>query len=103
MRILDTRQNLEVEVDRLAAYWAIGKAEGAIDHWKARREKGVGKAGRKIQEFLTSFKEFLGLYSGIVEAIKIPGDPFGSVAYQTLSLLLSVSHTRSTRTESATR
>lgn len=102
VEILDTRQNLEVEVDRLAAYWATARAESAINLWKAKREKGVGKAGRRIQEFLTSFKGFLNVYSGIVEVIKVPGIPFGNVAYETLSLLLTVGHSRPNPKASAT-
>ena len=54
------------------------------------RRKGGKKIGRLAQNFVQSFSDFLSVYSGIVELLKSAGQPYGAVAYETLSILLIV-------------
>jgi hypothetical protein len=44
----------------------------------------------KAQNFVRAFADFLGAYSGIVELVKGAGQQYGQLAYETLSLFLTV-------------
>jgi len=57
------------------------------EKWAELRHKGPG---RFVQSFLTSFSSYLEAYSGIVEVVKNGGQPYGQVAYSTLSIFLIV-------------
>jgi hypothetical protein len=59
------------------------------DGWSQKHGKQPGKY---VQNFLTTFSRYLEAYSGVVEVVKSAGQPYGQVAYSTLSLFLIVSH-----------
>jgi hypothetical protein len=58
--------------------------------YNRERQEGRKKVGRIAQEFIKSFSEFLGVYSGIVNIMKGAGQIYGEVAYETLSVLFIV-------------
>jgi hypothetical protein len=58
--------------------------------YNKQRREGRKKVGRVAQEFVTSFSEFLRVYSGIVDIVKGAGQIYGEVAYEALSILFLV-------------
>lgn len=55
------------------------------EDWSQKHQK---QPGRYVQNFLTTFSRYLEAYSGVVEVVKSAGQPYGQVAYSTLSLFL---------------
>jgi len=58
--------------------------------YNLERTTGSRKFGSRLQNFFTSFSEFLTAYSGIIELVRNAGQQYGEAAYQTLSILLTV-------------
>jgi hypothetical protein len=75
----------------IAAAGTIEEALQARSHWKAYHSHGYGKFGSTLQRFATSLASFMGAYSGIVNAVKSAGGPYGEAGYQAISVLLIVS------------
>ena len=65
-------------------------AEGVHAAYTKDRAVGAKKVGRRAQNFIKAFADFLGAYSGIVELVKGAGQQYGQIAYETLSMLLTV-------------
>ncbi|KLU85022.1 hypothetical protein MAPG_04056 [Magnaporthiopsis poae ATCC 64411] len=55
-----------------------------------KRQNGCRKAGALVQKQLSSLGEFVEKYGGIIEMVFGAGGPYGTIAFQTLSILLSV-------------
>ena len=89
----DLNQYMQVNKDGLLEQLTTVKLNGALSakaDWADRRKHGVGKFGATAQSFATSLSDFLGVFSGIVDAVKNAGGPYGSAGYQAISLLLIV-------------
>ena len=92
-----TKEDLEKEIAKYD-YSNLKNEAGNILNAAARvnstynreRQEGRKKVGRIAQEFINSFSEFLGVYSGIVNIMKGAGQIYGEVAYETLSVLFIV-------------
>ena len=69
---------------------ALNAAVRVNSTYHRERNEGGKKVGRVAQEFVHSFSEFLGVYSGIVNIMKGAGQVYGEVAYETLSVLFIV-------------
>jgi hypothetical protein len=93
-----TKQDLEKEIAKYQDYnglkteaiTALNAAVRVNSTYNREREGGGKKVGRVAQEFVNSFSEFLGVYSGIVNLVKGAGQIYGEVAYETLSVLFIV-------------
>ncbi len=72
------------------AFGAITDAADDNTRYRNDRMKGRKKVGRLAQEFVTSFADFFKAYSGVVELLKGAGQVYGTVAYETLSILFIV-------------
>ncbi len=79
----------------IAAAGTLEKALVARAEWQASHEHGIGKFGSSMQRFATSLASFIGAYSGIVDAVKSAGGPYGEAGYQAISVLLIVIWPRS--------
>lgn len=97
--IVTTKTELEQQIKRYErdqeylkeqAFDAITYAANDNTRYQNDRMKGRNKVGRLAQEFLTSFAEFFKAYSGVVELLKGAGQVYGTVAYETLSILFIV-------------
>ena len=94
-----TKEDLEKEIAayhdystlRDEAITALGAASRVNSTYNRERTSGGKKVGRVAQEFVKSFSEFLGVYSGIVSIMKGAGQVYGEVAYEALSVLFIVS------------
>jgi len=80
---LNTRRNSAVR--------NFGSAEAAHDAYATGRQRGIKKSGKWIVQHAGSFGEFVEKYARIIEAVASAGGPYGTIAYQTLSILLRVS------------
>ena len=81
--------------DGLLKQLADVKLRGALrakSDWSDARQHGVGEVGATVQRFATGLAHFIGAYSGIVEAVKCAGGPYGAAGYQAISVLLVVRH-----------
>jgi hypothetical protein len=58
--------------------------------WKDGREQNMRKPGVWVQQWLTSFGEFLDTYSVIVEVVNTVEPQYGGLAYGILSALLAI-------------
>ncbi|KAH7333228.1 hypothetical protein BKA65DRAFT_507422 [Rhexocercosporidium sp. MPI-PUGE-AT-0058] len=58
--------------------------------WKDGRDRNVRKPGVWVQQWLTSFGEFLDNYSVIVEVVNAVEPKYGALAYTVLSALLAI-------------
>jgi hypothetical protein len=93
-----TKEDLEKEVAKYTDYnalkseaiTALNAAARVNSTYNREREGGGKKVGRVAQEFVKSFSEFLGVYSGIVNIVKGAGQIYGEVAYEALSVLFIV-------------
>jgi hypothetical protein len=92
-----TKEELEKEIAKYdysnlknEAGAALNAAARVNSKYNRERNEGGKKIGRFAQEFVHSFSEFLGAYSGIVNIMKDAGQVYGEVAYETLSVLFIV-------------
>jgi len=93
-----TKEDLEKEVAKYQDYSTLKNeaivalnAAGRVNStYNQERKEGSKKIRRVAQEFVNSFSEFLGVYSGIVGLLKGAGQVYGEVAYETLSILFIV-------------
>lgn len=95
MQVRDTKEQIEMQLQDMQKQICntgeeIEHAVEAQSKWQRARLKGSRKSGRRFQNFVTRFANFLTAYSGIVELVQMTGCPYASVAYGTLSLLLIV-------------
>ena len=100
--IVATKATLEQQVARyggaksagddleLQASEAIGEATKVVELYEERRLVGRKRIGRKTQNFIKSFADFLAVYSGLVEQLAGAGSIYGGVAYETLSIFFVV-------------
>jgi len=65
-------------------------AENAKDELYGRRQTGGKAVSAKVQKFASTFTEFLGAYSQIMDIMNVADAQFGGVAVQTLSFLLLI-------------
>lgn len=89
----DVNQHVQVTKDGLLKQLAGVKLHGALSaklDWTDARQHGVGKFGATVQHFATGLANFMGAYSGVVEAVKNAGGPYGTAGYQAISVLLIV-------------
>jgi uncharacterized protein YfiM (DUF2279 family) len=82
--------DLDFRSSRSEAMGALGDANGAQQSYRAVRQSGVKKAGRVTQEFVKTFADFLGVYSGIIALMKGAESVYGDVAYEVLSVFFIV-------------
>jgi hypothetical protein len=100
LHLASTKEELNRQIEevqdglspRLVAQENLDEASKSHDVYTENRKHGAKKVGRWAQEFAIGFSAFVSAYSGIVDAVKTAGGPYGEVAYQTLSILLIVSH-----------
>lgn len=92
-----TKEDLEKEIAKYdysnlktEAGTALSAAARVNSTYNRERKEGGKRVGRVAQEFVHSFSEFLGVYSGIVNIMKGAGQIYGEVAYETLSVLFIV-------------
>jgi hypothetical protein len=85
-----TNYGLDYHSTRNAAMDALSDANGAQQSYQRERQTGVKKAGKLTQDFVKTFADFLGVYSGIISLMKGAGSMYGEVAYETLSILFIV-------------
>lgn len=75
----------------IAAAGSLEEALTARADWDAYHGHGYGKFGSHLQRFATGLASFMGAYSGIINAVKSAGGPYGEAGYQAISVLLIVS------------
>ncbi|KAI9858315.1 MAG: hypothetical protein M1813_007590 [Trichoglossum hirsutum] len=92
-----TREGLQQQIKELdprqlgeLADSALRVAGRAHSTYIKERATGAKKMGQRTQNFVRVFADFLGAYSGIVELVRGAGQQYGQLAYETLSLFLSV-------------
>lgn len=89
------RQRLEIEnplaLPNEQAIQAVEDAEKTEDAYRTARLRGGRRAASQTQHFLSGFAQFVGAFNGLLETIASAAAPFGTVGYQTLSILLFVS------------
>jgi hypothetical protein len=91
----DVNQHVQVTKDGLLKQLAGVELHGALSaksDWSDDRKHGVGKFGATVQRFANGLSKFMSAYSGIVEAVKNAGGPYGAAGYQAISVLLIVGY-----------
>ena len=85
-------QLAEYDVGQLKGLVAnnLGDAAQALSTYENQRKQGTGKYVHKFQNFIKTFADFIGAYSGIVSLVRAGGQLYGELAYETLSLLFAV-------------
>jgi hypothetical protein len=98
-----TREGLQQQIKELdprqlgeLADSALRVAGRAHSTYIKERATGAKKMGQRTQNFVRVFADFLGAYSGIVELVRGAGQQYGQLAYETLSLFLSVRRKKTT-------
>lgn len=86
----DQLQMLDVHQLRGHANVEVQEAKRANSAYNLERTTGARKGGKRLQQFLKTFSDFLGAYSGIIDLVRNAGQQYGEAAYQTLSILLVV-------------
>jgi hypothetical protein len=89
VHLASTKEELNKQI---VAQQNLDQASNSHSVYTENRKHGAKRVGRWAQEFAFGFSAFVSAYSGIVDAVKTAGGPYGEVAYQTLSILLIVSH-----------
>ncbi|KFX86685.1 hypothetical protein V490_08931, partial [Pseudogymnoascus sp. VKM F-3557] len=92
-----TKEGLQDQLDDLSAAQLEELATGdlkragrQLSFYRVERVIGAKKFGHSAQNFVKVFTDFLGAYSGIISLVKNAGPGYGEVAYETMSLFLSV-------------
>lgn len=85
-----TNYELEFCSSKDQAMGALSDANGAQQSYRTVRQSGVKRVGRVTQEFVKTFADFLGVYSGIISLMRGAGSVYGEVAYEVLSVFFIV-------------
>ncbi|KAI9761888.1 MAG: hypothetical protein M1840_001541 [Geoglossum simile] len=96
-RIPTTKEGLQQQIEEFNPHQLSKLADGALrdaevvhSTYTRDRRAGIRGMGQRAQNFVRAFADFLGAYSGIVELVKGAGQQYGQLAYETLSLFLTV-------------
>lgn len=68
----------------------LAEAGRAQSHLRVKRTHGYRKVTTGFVKFAHAFQDFLKVYSGIVDIMKMASDQYGGIAYGTFSVLFSV-------------
>lgn len=105
IKLASTKEELLDQIEE--ARGGLPRRESAIRIFRAAsathreyvldRQQGVKKVSKWAQGHANAFGQLVEKYSKVIEAVATAGGPYGIVAYETFSILLTVSswHTRS--------
>ena len=82
------------DLPRTAALEGVGKASAAHSTYSSDRETGSKRRRNSVQANAEVLLSFVERFSKVIDAVATAGGPYGSVAYETLSIMVAVrSHT----------